>query len=198
MNDATFVGLDGEMTGTAGPKAWETFQLVQAGFAVRDGDNLSIFASDIGYSKFHFQKQSLKVNGFTKERIRSGPWKEAVDANALNWFKRKGLIDRKLVAIGWNVAGFDMPFFREYLPRTTELFSYRTCDPNAIIFAYSQANGVSYGTVKKEAKNHGKREMKIHGHEANWHDAGYDAGASLYSFDFLCDLIEGRRTLEAA
>lgn len=192
MSDFVLLGLDGEMTGTGGANAHEKFQLIQVGLAYGAPDpGIDIFVHDIGYQKFHFTAKALEVNGFTKERINAGMSPQHVDAKAVLWLEERGLVgQQQLVPVGWNVAGFDVPFFRQYLPGLSACLSYRTLDLNALVFAYSLAHGLPYERVKKAAKKHAQREMRIAGFDDNWHDAGYDAAAALFSLDYLINLMK--------
>lgn len=187
MSEHRFIGLDGEMTGgTKTLDFYKEYQLCQIGVALSYDD---IFTSDIGFDKDRYKvtDEALQVNKFTHERIQSGPRQEQVDSELVTWIRERipaanvpfGL---KLIATGWNVASWDLPFVRCYLPRFSEWLWYRTVDLNAVVFTAEQVTGRSYSAIKDAAKRCAEEVIK---RPAEWHDAGYDAAASLAAWHYL-------------
>ncbi|MDQ3646578.1 MAG: hypothetical protein M3345_06540 [Actinomycetota bacterium] len=124
---ARFIGVDGEMTGTDGPAV---HQLIQIGVATAPDE---VFVSDIGYDKWSENPESMAVHGFSAERIRAAPRADAVDAELCGWLGDKVVgSGRGLIAVGWNVAAFDLPYVRQYLPRFSSHLSGRSVDLNAV------------------------------------------------------------------
>jgi DNA polymerase III epsilon subunit-like protein len=164
-----FVGLDIETSGTELDK----HQLIQIGVAV---GCLKTFTMDVGYdmSDLVIDEQAMEVHKISLARTVGAKRPNEVDDLLCQWLTENDL--KKLVAVGWNVAGFDMPFVRKYLPKASKFFSYRTVDLNAICFATGR-----FKHMKKMSK---KFAMDVLGTE-QWHDAGYDAIASLLAFKYL-------------
>jgi hypothetical protein len=100
------------------------------------------------------------------------------------------------VAVGWNVGAFDMPFVRDALPMTCPLFSRRTADLNAVCFTLGGAlhlggSTPKWSTWKRLAKEAAQSSLLAAGVATDWHDAGYDAVASLAAWNWLRDRIAG-------
>lgn len=81
----------------------------------------------------------------------------------------------RLISLGWNVAGFDMPFVRKFLPKTASQFSYRSIDLNAVLFAED--------VVRGRALLETKRMYKKLFPNANAHNALADAKAAAHVFE---------------
>lgn len=112
---ARFIGVDGEMTGTDGPGV---HQLIQIGVATAPDE---VFVSDIGYKEWSENPESMAVHGLSAERIRAARRADVVDAELCGWLGDKVVgSGRGLIAVGWNVAAFDLPYVRQYLPRLHE------------------------------------------------------------------------------
>ena len=96
--------------------------------------------------------------------------------------------NRKLV--GWNVGSFDVPFVRKHLPGVASVLSYQSADLNAACFIISEAQGISYKGLKARAKEYAAEMALKDGLDEAWHDAGYDALASLYAWEYLKMRVE--------
>jgi len=181
-----FFAVDGEMTGSKSPEEYQLIQIGVAGERAYDMDD--VFVSDIGYDdgKFKFTEEALKVNKFTPERITAGPKPWIVDADLVGWLLDNHGIENKCIAVGWNVGSFDMPFVRKYLPESAKMFSYRSLDLNSVCFTLADVTGFSWSTIKHHAKIFA--ENTIPG-TPDWHNAGYDALASLRAWEYLKSLI---------
>ncbi|MCA1704012.1 MAG: hypothetical protein LC808_12395 [Actinobacteria bacterium] len=167
---ARFIGVDGEMTGTDGP---DIHQLIQIGVATAPDE---VFVSDIGYKKWSEDAESMAVHGLSAERIRAAPGADAVDAELCKWLADKVVgADRGLIVVGWNVAAFDLPYVRRYLPRFAGHLSRRSVDLNAVCFTFAGTAGSRWKRLKKRSKRYAEERLG----RANWHDAGYDAAAAL-------------------
>jgi len=206
MGGEWFLGLDGEMTGNRSPIE---HQLIQIG-VYTSGSWLSsstgpdprpqLFVSDIGYDTWNEMEEAMEVNGFTAERIRAGPRPEIVDQNLVVWLEEWGVERKKAIAIGWNVGIFDMPYIRHYLPESAKYFSYRSADLNSVCFTLAKASRFSWTALKSAAKRHAedriRTDMRVAGSKKTWHDAGYDAQASYFAWDYLWSLITLREVHE--
>jgi oligoribonuclease (3'-5' exoribonuclease) len=179
---ARFIGVDGEMTGRNGP---EVHQLVQIGVAVGPDE---VFASDIGYDKWSEDTESMAVHGLSAERIRAAARADAVDAELCRWLADKVVgAERGLIPVGWNVAAFDLPYIRRYLPRFASHLSRRSVDLNAVCFTFAGGAGSRWKSLKKRSKRY--VEGRLGG--AQWHDAGYDAAAALLAWEYFKSLARG-------
>lgn len=179
MGDLVLIGLDGEMTGSGSP---EEFQLIQIGVATLSGAR---WQSDIGHSQYNSSEEAMKVNGFTDERVKAGPPETVVDGWLNQFLAEHKVLEKRGIAVGWNVGSFDMPFVRRYLPQSAKRFSYRSLDLNSVCFTIGEATGRTWQSVKEEAK---AAAVKTIGFE-KWHDAGYDAMAAIRAWEHLRDMI---------
>lgn len=179
---ARFVGVDGEMTGTDGPAV---HQLIQIGVATApDG----VFVSDIGYDEWRQNEDSMRIHGFAPERIRAAPRPHVVDRNVTSWLSDKVVgAEKGLIAVGWNVCGFDLPYVRHYLPRLGSFISRRSVDLNAVCFTFAGDAGSRWKRLKKRSKRYAEERLG----RAAWHDAGYDAVAALLAWEYFQNLARG-------
>lgn len=193
---ALLLGLDGEMSDSELDKG---AVLLQIGVCDHYGNT---FESLIGHSGGWYKtEQASEVHRIPDEDILNAEPAEIVDARLRRWLddrlddalmrgEHTGL--RPFVPLGWNVGGFDMPFVRKFLPTSCELISRRSLDLNALCYAL-EAAGVTY---EGESVSFNKWRKLAHSHaeslldEPNWHDALYDAQASLMAFNFLAGVFE--------
>jgi DNA polymerase III epsilon subunit-like protein len=179
---ARFIGVDGEMTGTDGPAV---HQLIQIGVATAPDE---VFVSDIGYDAWSEDAESMVVHGLSAERIRAAPRADVVDAELCRWLGDKVVgSGRGLIAVGWNVAAFDLPYVRRFLPRFTSHLSRRSVDLNAVCFTFAGTAGSRWKSLKKRSKRFAEEQLG----RAEWHDAGYDAAAALLCWEFFKNLSRG-------
>lgn len=95
--------------------------------------------------------------------------------------------EKELIAVGFNVAGFDMAILRRDMPKFCRPFHYRTLDINAVLFM----DGLRAGTppLFKERKDtimdEAKRRLTELGIAEKRHDAGYDALFALVCMEVL-------------
>ena len=182
MCNTIFIGCDTETTSSEMPPSG---QLIQIGVTMTNGDT---FVSDVDPGWFKFNEKARKVNGFTDERVRAAPPSTEVDARLYEWLASRGATADSIVPVGLNVAGFDMPFLRYYLPKTFTLFSYRSVDLNAIIFTMDVITGQGFKVIKDRAKRFAANQ--------NPHDAGSDAQAALKMWAYLRRNIAGDTIFE--
>jgi DNA polymerase III epsilon subunit-like protein len=193
-----YVGLDGEMT-AADPHRGG--RLIQIGIATGTGPEERI-TELIGWDAGDFtaDPKAMAVHGIPEEVILAAPRAPEVDAKLRDWLLARGAIDgrRSVVAVGFNVGAFDLPFVRDTLPLTAALLSRRSLDLNAVCFTLGEslAHGGSrpkWNTWKRLSKEAAERDLTAAGIATAWHDAGYDALAALVSWRWLCARIgEGR------
>jgi hypothetical protein len=192
-----FMGLDGEMSSAdldAGGR------LIQIGLAVGTAPQDWI-TELIGWDEGEFvaEAKAMEVHGITRETILAAPRAPEVDERLSAWcVDRGGRGDRRsIVAVGWNVGAFDLPFVRHALPQTFALFSRRSADLNAICFALGNAltlsgSRPSWTGFRRMAKRQAEQALEKLGIEPAWHDAGYDALAGLLSFLWLREMVGWR------
>lgn len=192
VSDPIFVGLDGEMTHT---EVNEGGRLCQIGIAFTER---KMFVSDIGWgpSDYVANEQSLAVNKFTRSRIEKGPLAEDVDSWLCAYLEGQGGNPEKkiLIAIGWNVGAFDMPFVKNALPNSFQFFSRRTEDLTAICFRYHrkiywEGSYPTWHGWKRMAKDYATTELLKRGIPENEHDAGYDALHGIFCWEFLGNVL---------
>jgi oligoribonuclease (3'-5' exoribonuclease) len=93
------------------------------------------------------------------------------------------------VAVGWNVGGFDRQFIIRHMPALNSVLSYRNADLNSMVFKLAGDSEKKYEEIKKAAKEYAVPLVKeVYGLDKNWHDAGYDAAAALFSLEYLQSL----------
>lgn len=191
-NSMKFVGVDLETSGTDHEKSVP----IQFGIAFQGEDKWH--AWDIGGWKwaddkpvigpagtvfYEWNEEAFEVHKITKQRLQIAPTAEQADSLISGAILPRKPEGQRFCMIGWNVAGFDRPFIEKHLPKTFSMFSYRTVDLNAICFALAVPQVRSYDRVKNESKDYALEKME--GHETLWHDAGFDALASLHSYEYL-------------
>lgn len=179
-----FIGVDGEMTGTDGSAV---HQLIQIGVATAPDE---VFVSDIGYDEWRQNEDSMRIHGFSPDRIRAAPRPEAVDTAVTQWLSDKVVgAEKGLIAVGWNVCGFDLPYVRNYLPRLGGFISRRSVDLNGVCFTFAGGAGSRWKTLKKRSKVYAEERLG----RAEWHDAGYDAAAALLAWEYFKNLAQGEQ-----
>ncbi len=180
-----FAGVDIETTGTK----VDRHGLIQIGIATEDGFE---FVSDVDPGSVEIEEEAMQVNGFTMARLAVAPNTSSVALNLFTalreWYSGERV---RIIAVGWNVGSFDMPFIQRAFPAVTEkFFSYRTCDLNAVCFTLDRARkGIKgvlrYDGLKKDAKRHAEEVLTAKGVAAQWHDALYDAKAAMVAWERL-------------
>lgn len=117
--------------------------------------------------------------------------------NPDDYFRMKtDFYKKRFIPVGWNVAGFDMPYIKREMPELAQMFHYRSVDLGAVCYTLSEvfkpAGIWDYKDLKESSKLHAEAEFQKYfpDREGTWHDAGYDAMASLFSWDFLKGIIE--------
>lgn len=187
FKELEFAGLDIESTSSN----TETGGLIQIGVYFTPGLK---FSSDVRpLQPYEVSKEAMKVNGFTMNRIQRAESAEAVDHNLRDFLDALAVGDKRLVAIGWNVGSFDLPFVRRFLPLTFKKLSYRTVDLNAVCFTLDP---IKWERHKKAAKAYAKDQLTDEGWQENWHDASYDAAAAYHAWHFLRQAVNPEEVIE--
>lgn len=189
MSGLVFVGLDVETTGSG-----HQYRPCQVGVAARAGGELLSFSSDIGWAagSYLVEAEALGVNGFSPSRIEAGRRAPTVDREIWNWVHRNigsyeyagmGLVaERRLVPVGFNVGGYDLPFVRDWLPQFYGFLSRRVVDLNAVCFALGgEGKRDEWKRRLEKAAREAMPDANSHGRGP--HDAGYDAVEALLAFE---------------
>lgn len=203
-SDLNFIGVDLETSGSSHSRSAP----IQIGIA---NDSGMIFDSYIGGWLFdpalqtadgqrthEWSEEAYGIHGIPRSRLLSAPFAKEADVQAAYWIEDNvGGPGKGIIAVGWNVAAFDFPFIREYLPKTAGSMAYRSVDLNAIIFGITQAGlgdwdgkPWTYYRLKSFVKDAAaSRIMQQTDMQVQWHDAGYDALAGLYAFYELQEVL---------
>lgn len=199
MSKSTFFGLDLETSGSD----HRDHVPIQIGICAPSG---ATYQSQIGKWRWHDQggawvwsDEAARVHGISRIELLAAPSVVEVDLEASEWVKSaaNGVPVKFRHMVGWNVAGFDRPFIDRHLPQTARQFSYRTVDLNAIVFSLVESGMKrptgkfwKYDDLKKEIKRRAA-EMTFSemGMAVDWHDAEYDAAASLMAFRVVTKMM---------
>lgn len=179
------VGLDIETSGAdnTNPK----HRVIQIGVAF---GTMAVVSRNVGWARDEFEAEptATGVHGISEDEVVLAPSAERVDGQVAEWIGERGVGHGDLIATGWNVGSFDLPFVKRDLPETAKYVSRRTIDLNALCFALSQASAHNFDWWKKEAKRAAVRVLGLE----KWHDAGYDAAAALASFLWITEQLRPR------
>lgn len=175
-----FVGVDLETSGTD----HETTVPIQFGYAEYGGVPKSWYIGGWDWNEWEWNETAASVHNIPKNVLQIAPTASTVDPVIAHYLARRIPEGQSYCMIGWNVAGFDRPFIEKHLPLTFAQFSYRTIDLNAICFALAIPKERSYDRIKKESKDYALVRIGDVAEES-WHDAGFDALAAVYSYEYL-------------
>lgn len=148
------------------------------------------FDAFIGWSDYEYDPDSMDVHGIGHITIRGNERAPFVDDVASGWLESQLGYARELIAVGWNVDGFDMQFIKRHLPRLTRCFGHRHMEINSILFDIALQKGWSEDALancKTALKMHAETQLSTSGlyGNATWHDAGYDAVAAWYTYEMI-------------
>jgi oligoribonuclease (3'-5' exoribonuclease) len=168
------VGLDIETTGL------DIFKhgIVQLGIAKRD----AVFAMDVHVGDdIEREAEAMIVNGFDDERIAAASCATRVEAYALEFLGA----ETGITAVGWNVGSFDLAFIKRVMPALAAKFSHRSIDLNSQCDVARYVTGRTVADIKESAKKYAEAKLDVLYGGTKWHDAGYDAAASLHAYDYI-------------
>lgn len=198
-----YAGLDGEMSSntaydmTDGQVTDGMGRLIQAGISFNRVECISV---NIGWDEGYmlWSEQAAAVHKIPLEAVTKEfpPAKEADDVlyQRVREIYPEG--ERFIASIGWNVASFDLPFFRFALPRFFSLLSRRTVDLNAVVKSMDGlfspwGSPISYKGLKRLSKLYARVQLAQAGVPYRPHDAGWDAQMSLLCYDYLRLMMVG-------
>lgn len=184
MSNRLLVGLDFETTGTD-PMVDVP---IQVGLAVLEPFP-TVFCVEIGgwdWNERRWGYEAQAIHGITKGWLEvSGLPRTQVDRMAVAWLEaamdRVGATRNHTHFVGWNVGGFDMTLARRFLPGLISTASYRNLDLNSALLLATN-NGSQMKRRKERLKSRAAVRANAVGHfpPDSWHNAGFDALASLY------------------
>jgi len=185
----TYIGIDGEMSGT---DLEEGHKLIQIGLAkYNEEGNVDHIGYLINPGETTWSREAQEVHQFTQEDIKGyGIHPDIIDPITAKW-SNPGEQRRDFVMVGFNVGSFDRPFIKQTLPITYSKFSRRSVDLNSLIFSLSDTNTM-FEKIKDRSKAYAfeKMEGMFEGLKDRQHDAEYDAVMSLYCFEYLRTLLK--------
>lgn len=190
-----FIGLDGEMSSAELDQGGRLIQVGAAVWSGRPGESTETFSSLIFLDESApWSDRAAQVHGLTRSQLLKASPAAEVDELFYTWLLAHGAQAgaRIVVPIGLNVAAFDMPFFRQALPRSSSLIARRAVDLNAICFSYAGWDPNPRSDGSRDFAGW-KRSMKIaantwlaqSGVPVREHDAGYDALQALVGWWWL-------------
>jgi DNA polymerase III epsilon subunit-like protein len=184
----TYIGIDGEMSGTDIDAGHE---LIQIGLAKYVDGKMTSTGYLINPGPMLWSKQAEEVHQFSQEDIiLYGLTPSFVDREVSAWANPTNQ-KRDFVMVGFNVGSFDRPFIKRTLPITYGKFSRRSVDLNSVIFSMSDSNS-DFESIKSDAKSYAFEKMDgmFSDFKNRQHDAEYDAVMSLYCFEYLRSIIK--------
>ena len=181
------LGLDIETTGTD----VNSHELIQIG--VYDPISEDRFVLDVGHDVWLQNEESMKVTGFTEDRIRTAPRSEVVDALLTDWLGKHGIGAMDAVPVGFSVGQFDMPFVRKTLPTAATRIGWRSIDLNAVAFTVEDVTGIDPAKMKRKASKFAEEQGARRGWTPRWHDAGWDAYAAWNMYLFFRQFLQTRQ-----
>lgn len=179
--------LDFETTGT-GPDALP----IQVGVALQGGLNFgSVIPWPSSWIDPVWTDEAYAVHGIAKSRVsieaRVGTeYVDTVDARLRAFLGRNVEPGEPVYAVGWNVGSFDLPILGRWLPQAAARFHYRSVDLNSVCFAFARVLRADAETLKDAAKAWAAGHLASEMAGGAFHDALYDARASLLAYDWLC------------
>lgn len=197
-----FVGLDLECSGAS---LQEGHRLIQIGLAVTMEDgSIASYCSKVWIPpETPWNAKAARVHNIPREDLFDAPDPATVQKEAATFLMDclgdlvtdddLTLRERSILAVGWNCAGFDLPFLQAQMPALAAAFSYRSVDLNAPLFTFSMASGRSFNGMKKKAKTWAAEQIAG---ESRFHDAGFDSLAHLYAWQYMKDNAQELATPE--
>jgi len=198
------VGVDGEMSS---PDMSEG-KVIRVGVASRHAGVLDVFDQVAAWPDVEsgWSAQAESVHKLTVADVLSASPAEVVDMKAADWLAARGgkVGAHRLVAVGFNVGAFDLPFFRRDMPVLASMLARRSIDLNAVCFTLSGWDpvpgrvGRSAAEWKRAVKFQGAARVEAAGFAGSFHEAGYDAAVALEGWCWLREQLAASRSATAA
>lgn len=198
----TFLGLDIETSGIALSKG---SRLIQIGIVAGDGAEYCRLVRPTD-GDFEWDPESATVHGIPLQAVYDAAPDTEIDAELFQWLLAHGghADKRVLIAVGFNVQSFDLPFIRHSLPMSGDLISRRSVDLNSICFTMGSMQLPFQGSIprwsgwKRMAKRWAEEQLIADGIPAAHHDALYDARNGMLCWEFLKRALGGNPVLIAS
>jgi DNA polymerase III epsilon subunit-like protein len=173
----TYIGLDGEMSGT---EINEGARLIQIGLSLDE----AWYEGYINPGEMSWSEEAAAVHNISRDMLPTDENGADIDLHAYQFLLEQGCDPKRrhsTIAVGWNVASFDMPFVKLQLPKVYSLFSRRAVDLNSLCFALDGKDNLNFDSWKKRSKQYAIERI---GYE-DAHNAQWDARMSLFCFYYL-------------
>lgn len=176
-------------------------RLLQIGVAVRPERSIAL---RIGWpAGCAYEEAALRAIGWPVTELARGESAAEVDRRLLAWAGAEGLGEHSVIAVGWGVSTFDLPFINDCLPGFSELLHHHCVELNAVCYALADvivvaARQLSFDQLRQAAKAAAQRRLSQSGIAPHWHDAGYDAQAALAAWEWLRDQLGAQREIRAS
>lgn len=199
LPDLPVIGVDCE---TSGSDINSNHALIESGLAYfSEYSGLQVFSSLLAPSDdFVWSESAASVHNIDLADVLSAPKQSDVDGRCLNFLSSLhvsyGLPENNLIAVGFNVASFDFPFFAKFLPQTFSRFSYRAIDINSLCFLLHGTPYKNHPLSWVEWKDLSKKQSLMFLERNNIvgaeHRAGFDAALGLGCFFFLQSFVKSK------
>lgn len=138
-----------------------------------------------------WQTEAEAVHGIPKEMCYLQSVVDKADVHALDrWFE--GVFrdvyhyeERQLIAVGFNVGGYDLPILRRDMPKMAKFFHYRTLDINSVLFMDAKRQHKDFKEHKDLVIAEAVRRLEAMAYPSHRHNAGYDARMALMCMQVL-------------
>jgi DNA polymerase III epsilon subunit-like protein len=179
-----FIGLDIESSGT---NLNQGARVIQVGYAYNEDGAYWTGESGVNPLEFAWSAEAQAVHNITLEEVNTFPEATEVDKKFSSEFIDFRNQEVTLIAVGFNVGSFDLPFIRESLPIFSKNFSHRVVDLNSLIFALAKSSGSSsnFESIKSELKNKAEKIIATILPDKHAHSAGYDALEAIIIFELI-------------
>ncbi|MFM7088876.1 MAG: hypothetical protein ACKOW9_05105 [Candidatus Paceibacterota bacterium] len=181
------VGLDCE---TSARSLVDGGRLIQFGLSYYDGvGGYNLLSEYVRWDSMKWEDQAEGIHNISKEMLLDMRYANDIDESLYKFIKPLNDSGLNLIAAGYNVGSFDLPFFHHAFPETMRLFSHRVVDLNSICFILDSVNGVSAKThptpFKSILKEYSNDLIQSHLPNLDPHDAGYDALEAIFSITYI-------------
>lgn len=198
MRDFDVIALDIETSGVGEKnpvytKSGEKFALLSIG-CVRLSD-LETFYGEAKHREVVWSASAGRIHGLDANKLDADDKLTiaSLDQNLFDWLKSDVFYKEgkkyTLIPMGLNVGSFDMAFVKEWLPKTSNLFGYRSLDLNSLLFVEAATKeGGRFPELKAQALAFGETIATTHFGSKARHNALYDAWVHLGMFSYLTNV----------
>lgn len=189
-----YIGLDCE---TSSRSLSSGGKLIQFGISFYSSDGgFYTFSDYVRNEEMAWDSEAELIHGISYDYLADKRSAVDVDNDLYTIIKDIKSSNYNLVAVGYNVGSFDLPFFNEAFPLSMSLFSHRVVDLNSLCFlldsVYSDPKGLTHSWSKPYLKDYAHSYMLSSGVNLQAHDAGYDAAEAIISLGFIQKVLGER------